>query len=207
MVFRKDGRLFTSSYYAGVYYAEKDTLLPLRYAPFPAWSMKLDDHGAFWLAATQGIMCERGDTVVRFKDVRDAHDIAFRGDTVAVAHMKGISLFDRETGRSVADYCKGIVCWTLVRFDSVLVAGGSNVCAIIGEGGCRLVRVPPAGNMVWAIERDSSGALFLGTQKGLFRAGPRAETAECVGCAGQCVKSLLFDKKGRLWVGTFYKGR
>lgn len=207
MVFRRDGSLLTSSYYAGVYHAVKDTLLPLRYAPYPAWSMKLDENGAFWLAAARGVLREHGDTVVRFKDVRDAHDVAFWGDTVAVAHMKGISLYDRETGRPVGDYCTGIVCWTLARFDSVLVAGGSNVCAIISARGCRLICVPPPGNMVWAIEKDSSGALILGTQKGLFRAGPRADTAECIGCAGQCVKSLLIDKKGRLWVGTFYRGR
>ena len=205
IVFPPDGRLLASSYYSGVFAAGRDTLFPVKNASYPAWSMKLDKRGAFWLAGTRGVMRQAGDTVVMFKDVTDAHDVALFGNAVAVAHRRGITLYDRESGALSAEYCKGTICWTLAVFDSVLVAGGSNVCAVIGAGKCRLIRVPPQGNMPWSIEKDSLGAIFMGTQKGLFRAGPNDSVARCVGLEGRCVKSVLFDRAGRLWVGTFYR--
>ncbi|HMD67339.1 MAG TPA: two-component regulator propeller domain-containing protein, partial [Chitinivibrionales bacterium] len=205
IVFPPDGRLLASSYYSGVFAAGRDTLLPVKNAPYAAWSMKLDKSGSFWLAGTRGVMRQAGDTVVVFKNVTDARDVALFGKAVAVAHMRGVTLYDRESGALSADYCRDVVCWTLAVFDSVLVAGGSNVCAVIGAHACRLIRVPPQGNMPWSIERDSLGAIFMGTQKGLFRAGPNDSEARCVGLEGKCVKSVLFDRSGRLWVGTFYR--
>jgi ligand-binding sensor domain-containing protein len=59
--------------------------------------------------------------------------------------------------------------------------------------------------MPWSVVKDSLGTLFLGTQKGLFRAGPHDSVAGCIGLAEKCVKSVLFDDQGRLWVGTFYR--
>jgi Two component regulator propeller len=205
IVFPPDGRLLASSYYSGVFEAGRDTLLPVKSAPYTAWSMKLDERGAFWLAGTRGVMRQAGDTVVMFRNVTETHDVAFFGRNVAVAHMRGIALYDRETGVLSAEYCKGVVCWTLAVFDSVLTAGGSGVCAFIGARGFRLIRVPPEGNMPWSIAKDSLGAIFLGTQKGLFRAGTNDSVARCVGLEGKCVKSVLFDRSGRLWVGTFYR--
>ncbi len=203
IVFRRDGRLFGSSYYAGVFQAGKDTLTPVKNAAYPAWSMKMDDKGALWLAASQGVLHELGDTLVLFADIRDAHDIAVWGDTVAVAHLKGVSLFERNSGKPAGKRLTGTVCWTLARFDSSLVVGGSSTCAIFSDGRCRRVYVPPGGNMVWSIAQDFAGCLFLGTQKGLFRVGRHADTAECIGCDGECVKSVLLDKNGVLWVGAF----
>jgi ligand-binding sensor domain-containing protein len=167
--------------------------------------MKLDKRGAFWLAGMRGVMRQAGDTVVMFKNVLEAHDVAFFGRNVVVAHMRGIALYDRESGALTAEYCRGVVCWTLAVFDSMLVAGGSGVCAVIGAQGCRLIRLPPQGNMPWSVAKDSLGAIFLGTQRGLFRAGPNDSIAQCVGLEGKCVKSVLFDRSGRLWVGTFYR--
>jgi hypothetical protein len=205
LAFPPDGRLLAASYYSGVFCAGRDTMLSVKAASIPAWSMKLDEGGTFWLAGSRGVFKQSGDTVVLFKEVREAHDIAFFGSAVAVAHMRGISLFNRETGSLEADYCRGIICWTLARFDSVLVGGGSGVCAVIGAHGCRLIRVPPQGNMPWSVVKDSLGTLYLGTQKGLFRAGPHDSVAGCIGLAEKCVKSVLFDDRGRLWVGAFYR--
>jgi|WetSurMetagenome_2_1015567.scaffolds.fasta_scaffold01680_1 hypothetical protein len=205
IAFPPDGRLLASSYYAGVFYAEWDSLFPVKYAPYDAWSMKLDERGDFWLAGTRGVMRQRGDSVAVFNRAPDAHDVAFFGRNVAVAHMRGISLYDRESGARAAEYCKGVVCWTLATFDSVLVGGGSGVCAVIGAHGCRLIRVPPKGNMPWSVAKDSLGAIFMATQQGLFCAGPQDSVARCVALPGRCVKSVVFDKAGRLWAGTFYR--
>ena len=205
MVFPPDGRMLAVSYYGGVFYASRDTLLPLRNASFEAWSMKLDDKGEFWLASGRGVLRQKGDTVVVYNNSSDAHDVAFYGNAVAVAHMRGITLYDRESRSTVAEYCKGVVCWTLARFDSVLVGGGSNVCIVVGPSSARTIRIPPLGNMPWSIAKDSTGAIFMGTQKGLFRAGPHDSVAQCFGCKGQCIKSVCIDDSGRLWVGTFFR--
>jgi len=205
LAFPPDGRLLASSYYAGVFFAGKDTLLPVKSAPYNAWSMKLDERGAFWLAGTRGVMRQLGDSVALFKNVLDAHDVAFVGRNVAVATLHGIALYDRESGALTAQYCVGTVCWPLATFGSELVGGGSEVCAVIGPRVCRIIRVPPQGNIPWSITKDQRGALILGTQKGLFRAGPADSVARCIGLPGRCVKSVVFDKAGRLWVGTFYR--
>jgi ligand-binding sensor domain-containing protein len=205
IVFKEDGKLYSSSYYSGVYRAEKDTLLPVLWAQYPAWSMKQDAQGALWLAGTMGVRFERNDSMIYFKTPYDAHDIAFLGNEVAVAHMQGISVFDRKSGNLSREYCKGVVCWTITAYDSLFIAGGLGLCAIITKDKCRNIVLEPKDNMVWSIEKDSRDTLFLGTQKGLFRVAPGSDRAQCIGLYGRCVKSLLIDKKGRLWAGRFYK--
>jgi ligand-binding sensor domain-containing protein len=205
MVFKADGRLYASSYYSGVYFAEKDTLRPVLWAQYPAWSMKQDAKGALWLAGTRGVLCERNDSMVLFKALCDAHDIAFLGSEIAVAHMQGISVFDRESGNLSREYCKGVVCWAVTSYDSLLIAGGLGLCVIITKNGCRNIALEPKDNMVWSIEKDSRDTLFLGTQKGLFRVAPGSDRAERIGFSGQTIKSLFIDKSGRLWAGRFYK--
>ncbi|HUI91207.1 MAG TPA: hypothetical protein VLX68_03065 [Chitinivibrionales bacterium] len=205
MVFRENGALFASSYYSGVYRAEKDTLLPVSWAQYAAWSMKQDERGRLWIAGIMGIRFERNDSMIMFKPLYDAHDIAFLGKEIAVAHMRGISVFDRESGTGTREYCKGVVCWVVNAYDSLFIAGGLGLCAIIARDRCRTILLEPKDNLVWSIEKDSHDTLFLGTQKGLFRVAPGSGRAELVGFAGQCVKSLLIDKSGRLWAGRFYK--
>ena len=205
MVFKNDGKLLSSSYYSGVYCAEKDTMLPVVWAQYPAWSMKQDAQGALWLAGTMGVRFERNDSMVLFKALFDAHDVAFLGREIAVAHMGGVSVFDRESGNCTREYCKGVVCWAVTSYDSILVVGGLGLCAVITRNRCRNIVLEPKNNMVWSIEKDSRDTLFLGTQKGLFRVAPGSDSARCVGLGGQCVKSLLIDKSGRLWAGRFYK--
>ncbi len=205
MLFLADGHLLAASYYGGVFCAGRDTLTPLKTAPYAAWSMRLDDSGSLWLATTRGVLRQAGDGMIVFKNLADAHDVAFVGNSVAVAHMRGITFYNRETRTVVAEYCRGVICWTLARFDSVLAGGGSGICILIGPSGCRAVRVPPQGNMPWSITRDTSGAIVMATQKGLFCAGPRDSVAHCIGFEGRCVKSVTVDRSGRLWVGTFYR--
>ena len=205
IVFKEDGKLYASSYYSGVYRAEKDTLLPVLWAQYPAWSMKQDAKGALWLAGTRGVLFERNDSMILFKPLRDAHDIAFMGNEVVVAHMQGVSVFNRENGNCTREYCKGVVCWAVTSYDSLLIAGGLGLCAIITKDRYRNIALEPKDNMVWSIEKDSRGTLFLGTQKGLLRVAPGSDRAERIGFPGHCVKSLLIDKSGRLWAGSFYK--
>jgi ligand-binding sensor domain-containing protein len=205
LVFREDGRLYASSYYSGVYYAEKDTLLPVLWAQYPAWSMKQDEKGSLWLAGTRGVFFERNDSMILFKALLDAHDIAFLGGEVAVAHMQGVSVFDRKSGNCTREYCKGVVCWAVTCYDSVLVVGGLGLCAVLTKDRCRNIVLEPKGNMVWSIEKGTRDTLFLGTQKGLFRVSPGSDSAQRIGFNGRCVKSLLIDKSGRLWAGRFYK--
>jgi ligand-binding sensor domain-containing protein len=205
IVFRENGALLVSSYYSGVYLAEKDTLVPILWAQYPAWSMKQDAKGALWLAGTRGVFFERNDSMLLFKDLRDAHDIAFSGSEVAVAHMQGISLFNRENGTMTREFCKGVVCWAVTSYDSCVIAGGLGLCAIITGKSVREIRLASKVNMVWAIEKDPQDTLFLGTQKGLFRVAPGSDSAQCIGFPDQCIKSLFIDKSGKLWAGRFYK--
>jgi ligand-binding sensor domain-containing protein len=205
MVFRENGTLFASSYYSGVYRAEKDTLLPVLWAQYPAWSMKQDAKGSLWLAGTMGVRFERNDSMILFKALYDAHDIAFLGNEVVVAHMQGVSVFNRDNGTCTAEYCKGVVCWAVNGYDSLLIVGGLGRCAVITKSGCRNIMLEPKDNMVWSIEKNPRDTLFLGTQRGLFRVAPGSSSAERIGFSGQTVKSLFIDKNGRLWAGRFYK--
>jgi ligand-binding sensor domain-containing protein len=204
LVFKQNGSLYASSYYSGVYRVEKDTMVPLMWAQIPSWSMKQDSSGALWIAGDRGVRFERSDSMVPFTGLRDVHDLAFLGNSVAVAHMRGISIFNRESGSLEREFCKGIVCWTIARFDSVLIGSGSGVCVVIGAASGSEIRYGPPGNLAWAIEKDSTGSLFLGTQKGLYRVAPGADSAECIGFKGKCIKSLFIDNRGWLWVGRYF---
>jgi hypothetical protein len=209
--FTKENRLFASSYYAGVFYASKDTLLPLPWAQYPAWAMKFDDQGNIWLACTQGIMRQRGDTMVRFCGVRDAHDIAFVSDRVAVAHRQGISLYNRETGSLVREYAHGCVCWSVTTYDSLCIGGGIERCLIIPKDASastsayREIRFGPKGNILWATALDEDGMVYLATQRGLLCADKSDTVAHDCAFKNVCIKSVFIDKKRRIWAACFEK--
>jgi ligand-binding sensor domain-containing protein len=205
MVFKQNGALFASSYYSGIYRVEKDTMLPLLWAQVPSWSMKLDSAGALWIAGDRGVLFERNDSMIPFTGLRGAHDLAFFGNNVAIAHMHGISMFNRESMALEREFCRGIICWTIAKFDSELIGCGSGVCVVIGKTGSRSIGYGPPGNMAWSVTKDSTGALYLGTQKGLYRAAPGSDSAECIGFKGRCVKSLFIDSRGWLWAGRYFK--
>jgi len=203
IVFSKEGRCYAGSYYSGVHYLSKDTLLPLEHFPWPAWSITLDPHDKLWLAGLYGIYRPQADSLVLFNNKKEAHDIAFCKNEMAVADRDGISVFNGETGALLRQFCKGVNCWTVTRSDSLFIGGGRNVCAIINKDRCFAVTFGPKGNITWSTIMDGTGALYLATQNGLYRAAPGSRTARCVGFKGTCIKSVAFDNKGRLWVGRF----
>ena len=206
IAFAKNGTLYAASYQDAVHYGAGDTLLPLFHAWQRAWSIKIDDaDGVLWLAGQLGIFKKPRDSLVKFGSLGGVHDIAFFGSEVAVAHARGISLFDKNSGMLTKEFCQGVNCWSITRYDSLLVGGGANLCAIIDRDKCRTITLGSAGNYLWASARDTAGTFYLATQKGLYRIKPGGTKAECAGFRGECIKSLLFDAKGRLWVGKFTK--
>jgi hypothetical protein len=203
IVFAKN-RLLASSYQDGVYYRANDTMLPFTAAPYPAWSMKVDKNEHVWLAGTRGIRREEDGRFIPFNNMIDARDIAVYDHSVAVAHGRGISLFDTKNGDLVTEYCKGAVCWVVARRDSLLIGGGLNRCLIVASRHARELPLGPKGNILWAVERDAMGFIYCGTQQGLYRIDPAFKTVTCIGFKGRCIKSLCIDDKGRLWVGRFH---
>jgi ligand-binding sensor domain-containing protein len=207
LCFTKDNKLLASSYYSGVFCASKDSLLPLPWARYPAWAMKLDDQDRIWLACAQGVMRQRGDTMVRFCGTREAHDLAFFDTRVAVAHMRGISLYNKETGAFVREYAPGLVCWTVTAYDSLCIGGGVERCLVISRNNeaCREIRFGPKGNILWATALAGDGTLYLATQRGLLCARGTDSLAHASAYENECIKSVLIDNKGRVWVGRFTK--
>ena len=203
IAFSKNGPCYASSYFSDLY--SRDSLLPFVLFPQPAWSIKIDDSGKPWLAGLYGIYRSQADSLVLFNRLTGVHDIAFRNKELAVAHKDGISIFDRETGALVKEFCKGVICWTINQFDSLLIGGGRNICVIIDKDQCKSITFGPSRNMLWAVALASDGTLYLATQKGLYRALKNEKKARCIGFKGICVKSLLIDNHGRLWIGRFTK--
>jgi ligand-binding sensor domain-containing protein len=183
---------------------KQDSMKLLRWAAYPAWSMR-SDNGRFWLAGPRGVYFRQGDSIVLFKEISEAHDIAVFGDTVAVAHRNGVTLYKRNTGESLAQFADNMICWHIAKYDSLLVFGGIDKCVVEKIGICHSIRIGSDRNLLWSTVRDTAGYLYMGTQHGLFRAKPDDSVAVCVGYKGICVKSLLIDSKNRLWVGRFFR--
>jgi len=204
LCFDEKSRLLASSYYAGVFAAAADTMVPVRWAQRPAWAMRLDEQNRMWLACDQGVFRQRGDSLVRFCSVWDAHDVAFFHGRVAVASMRGISLYESETGSLVKQYAPGLVCWSVTSYDSLLIGGGVERCLVISRKGCREIRFGPHGNILWgtALRNDT---LHLATQRGVYQAGLSDTIANLAGFNNICVKSVFVDAKGRLWAACFAK--
>jgi ligand-binding sensor domain-containing protein len=205
IAFASSGMLYAGSYNSGVRYFRNDTLLPLPWAPQLSWSIKFDEEGSLWLAGTHGIYRQRRDSLVVFNTMNGGHDIAFCDGQVAIAHMGGISVFDMKTGALVREFCKGVICWTIARYDSLFIGGGLNLCVIIHKENCRKISLGPQNNMLWSAALDRTGTLYMGTQEGLYCVKTGGDEARCIGLKGVCIKSVLLDNKGRLWVGRFNK--
>jgi ligand-binding sensor domain-containing protein len=203
IAFSQDGAWYASSYFSDMH--SRDSLLPFILFSQPAWSVKIDVHGNPWLAGLDGIYRHQAGGLSLFNSMSGVHDIAFHDKQLAVAHKDGISIFDQETGALMRVFCKGIICWTITQFDSLLIGGGLNVCVIIDKDNYKSITFGPSKNMLWATALTSDGTLYLATQKGLFRAKKNENKAHCVGFKGICIKSLLVDKNGRLWIGRFAK--
>jgi hypothetical protein len=203
IAFSKNGSCYASSYFSDLH--SRDSLLPFILFAQPAWSIKIDNRDTPWLAGLYGIYRSQADSLVLINRMSGVHDIAFRDNELAVAHKGGISIFNRETGALMREFCKGIICWTITQFDSLLIGGGLNVCVIIDKGHDKSIVFGPSKNMLWATAVTSDGTLYLATQKGLYRAKKNENKAHYAGFKGICIKSLLIDKNGRLWIGRFAK--
>ena len=205
LAFTSDNRLFAASYETGVQRVLPDTLIALPHIWRTAWSMKIDGFDRIWLAGRQGVFRQSGDSLVKLTDLHEAYDVDFYQGKLVAAHRDGITLFDSVTGTADTTFCKGTVCWTIDVFDSLCIAGGMETCAFITNRSTTIIPIPPKHNIPWSATRDSDGTIYLGTQKGLYRIQPGAHNAECIGFKGKCIKSLLIDSKGRLWVGRYFR--
>jgi ligand-binding sensor domain-containing protein len=203
LAFGRDGRLYAGSYADGVHYLDRDTLLPFRAAPERAWSLKFDDEGTMWIAGSYGIFRVRRDSLERFCPLHEAHDVAVTDSVVVAAYANGIAVFTKDKGQLVREYCKGVNFWSITRYDSIIVGGGLNLCAVISGNRCTTVPLGNSRNFIWGSARDSTGAFYLATQQGLYVLDEEQRSVNLVGYKGTCIKSILFDKKGRLWVGRY----
>ena len=205
IAFLKNGVCYASSYNPTIH--ARDSLLPFILLQQPAWSIKIDADNTLWLAGIRGIFRQKNHGLISFNRMGEAHDIAIVGKEIAIAHRNGISIFNKESGELIKEFCKGVVCWTITQFDSLFIGGGLNVCVIIDKDNCKTITFGPERNMLWAVAFNSAGTLYLATQRGLFRAKKGVRTAHCIGFKGICIKSLLIDNRGSLWVGRFSKDK
>jgi ligand-binding sensor domain-containing protein len=166
--------------------------------------MKTDPEGKIWLASKNGVYRQSGDTFELITNLREAFDLDFFNGELVVAHSRGLSFYDRETGMIRRTLCKDTICWLCTTIGSRLICGGTECCVIIENNRRRTVKLGPARNMPWACTADSTGAVVLGTEKGLYKIDENSKKAFCIGYYKKCIKSVLYDRKGRLWVGTYY---
>ena len=205
LAFKKDGTLYASSYETGIHRLSNDTLVGELKMSRRAWAMKLDVFDNIWLAGRWGVFRQRGDTLIKFTGLREAYDIDFYQGDLAVAHRSGITLYDTSTGLIKRMFSKTAIFWTIDIFDSLLTGGGVQTCALIENQHEQYIPLERDYNIPWSIVRDGKGDLFLGTQKGLYLIPSGKTKARCIGFRGKCIKSLLIDRKGRLWVGRYFK--
>jgi len=197
--------IIASSCQDGLYRAEGDSMYPVMSAPYPGWSIKLDEEKNIWVAGIRGIWHEIQGKFISFSTRSDVHDIAFYRGKLAITDSKGISLYDKNTGHLEHEWRRGVVCWTAKSYDSLLIGGGQNLCLIVNNETCREYRVGPDNNALWTTVLDSQGNVYCGTQKGLYRIDIKSNTVSCIGSKGVCIKSLFIDSKMRLWAGKFSK--
>lgn len=202
--FKKDGTLYVSSYQTGIYRLSFDTLVREPKMVQEAWAMELDNFDNIWLAGRWGVFRQKDDTLIRFSDLREAHDIGFYQGYLAVAHRSGITLYDTSNGRIKQKFSKTATFWTIDIFDSLLAGGGVQTCALIQNKNEQYIPLGRKHNIPWSFAKDNSNNLFMGTEKGLYMVPCGEEKARCIGFKGKCIKNLLIDSKGRLWVGRFF---
>lgn len=204
LAFTKNDRLLACSYETLLHEVTADSLIPVKHLWRTAWTMCLDSNDNVWLAGRQGVFRESGDTLLRFSSLFEAYDVDFYRGNLAVAHRNGVTLYDTSSGRELTTFCKGVICWTIDIFDSVMVAGGVELCAVINGTKCRTFKIPAAHTIPWDFAQDKKGTIYLATQQGLYRLLPLADEVECIAYCGKCIKSVLVDTQQRLWVGRYF---
>ncbi len=204
IVFDSNGTCFTASYEAGLFYVDKDTLLPVGTGIAPAWSMKTDPEGDIWLVGRRGIFKGKNGRFTKAIDTDRGHDIAFWANKAVVADYYGLKFYNPNTGRMIKHMYKGSIFWRIRTFGQILIAGGKNLCVMIDETGqTSEINVPVEHNIVWDIEYDTSGLIYLATQKGLFSARIGDKCAKLILQRGNCVKCIRMDSQGVIWLGLF----
>jgi ligand-binding sensor domain-containing protein/signal transduction histidine kinase len=136
--------------------------------------------GIYWIATFDGL--------VRF-DPRGAGASRFRAYPLA-GWMKGVPSVLRE------DRDGGIWCGT-TNSQGVFYLGPHDTAF-------HHVDTPGVDPIVYALLIDRRGALWIGTNGGLFRRDPDGSIHryDAPGLSGAVIMSLLEDRAGRLWVGT-----
>ncbi|MBN1758206.1 MAG: hypothetical protein JW863_07810 [Chitinispirillaceae bacterium] len=204
LAFKQDGTLYTSSYTGGVCTAMNGTLIDRPKMWRTSWTLELDPFDNIWLAGRQGVFRQTGDTLTEFSNLREAYDIRFFSGRIAVAHRKGITIYDTLTEKAVWSSEHRSVFWCVAVFDSLLTGGCMDSILLVRQGKEYLLPLTPPYNTPWAIVRNRRGTLFLGTQFGLYRLKAGETKLRCIAFKGKCIKSLHIDRNGRLWVGTYF---
>ncbi len=102
---------------------------------------------------------------------------------------------------------RALMPWTSKR----VVVGTSKGAQVYGEGGEWLANLVPTDRAVldvFALSSDGRGGIYVGsTQQGMLHFDAEGREvqrwSESGGLAGNDVRSLLLDRRGDLWVGTF----
>lgn len=203
-LFSDDNRLFACSYRSGLYVIKNESLYTRSSWYHQAWSMKTDPDGNIWLAAKDGVYRQKNDTFERVTDLREAFDLDFYNKELIVAHYRGISFYDYKSGTLKRSICKDTICWMCTSIGSRLICGGVECCIIIENNIMETYKLGPEQNIPWTCTVDSAGTVILATEKGLYKIDGISGKATCIGYYQKCIKSVLFDRKGRLWVGTYF---
>lgn len=205
LVFKKDGSLYASSYKSGCYRVTHDSLIPQPRLSRLAWSMKTDSCDNLWMATLQGVFRQCGDSLLRFTQLPEAYDIAFYRGNVAIAHRGGITLYDPITAAPSITFCSDTLFWSLNSYDTILIGGGVGVCALITGTTCKPVSLGSGHNIPWSSAMAADGTIVLATEKGLYIVKQDESRAHCIGFRGKCIKAVLIDRRGWLWIGRYFK--
>ena len=165
-VFKKDGTLYASSYKTGIHRLSVDTLVKEPKMTREAWAIELDNFDNIWLAGRWGVFRQKDDTLIRFSDLREAHDIGFYQGYLVVAHRSGITLYDTSSGKINQKFSKTVTFWTIDIFDSLLAGGGVQTCALIQNKNEQYIPLGRKHNIPWSFAKDNSNNLLWAQKRG-----------------------------------------
>jgi PAS domain S-box-containing protein len=174
--------------------------------------------GGTWFASNQGLFLVVGDRVVR--TYRGAPDdllssvlirdltLGRDGSLWIATDGGGVNRVSRSGAIEVFGAARGLSSDTVTevieaRDGTIWAATAAGVDTIAAGHIAHVGAVPPV--LVRTLIEDSRGALWFGTETGLFRlqGGRMSSYGRDDGLAGPIVGSLLEDREGNLWVGTF----
>jgi hypothetical protein len=203
IVFNRSDELLALSFIGGLYRLMADSLASI--CAIPGWSMTAGNGDWPWISGNFGVSSPSTDSITTFIRLPYCHSCAVSDDVVAIARLDGVDLFERHTAILRSRWFRGVNFWTIKIEGALFVAGGSERCVFIDpvDGPVRQITIGPAGNIVWDLVLDRSGTVYCATQRGLFSAGPGDRNGRCIGFSGECLKSLVFDSNGKLWIGRF----